>query len=300
MNKRQSVDVVCVASWNVDLVAHISQPMQRGQTVLANSFERLPGGKGSNAAIAAQRQGAQVGLIARIGSDDFGQMGLDLWQAEGLNAQHVVRAANETNGTALILVFEDGDNSIAVFTGAGSGLDASHVQSAQQMIEHSKLVMSSCEVPLAATLEAFTVAKSSGVMTLLNPAPAMHLPSELWALIDVLTPNEGELRELTGVEDTARAAQMVLDRGVRNLVVTLGENGCARYSKQGASGELLTQVIPGHPVDVVDTIGAGDAFNGALAAALTRGEEWQEALVLANAAAALSTQGKGAVAASCS
>ena len=168
-----TVDVVCVASWNVDLIAHIPQPLERGQTRMAQAFERLPGGKGSNAAIAAARQGAQVGLIARIGGDDFGQMGLDLWAREGMDSQHVVRGAGETNGTALILVYADGDNSIAVYPGAGAGLNASHVQAASDLLAHARVVMASCEVPVAATQTAFETARTHGVLTLLNPAPAM-------------------------------------------------------------------------------------------------------------------------------
>ena len=126
--EKSEVDVVCVASWNVDLIAHISDPLRRGETKLADAFESLPGGKGSNAAIAASRMGVKVGLIARVGSDDFGQMGLDLWKSEGIDSAHVVRAESEVNGTALILVYADGDNSIAVYPGAGAGLTASHIE----------------------------------------------------------------------------------------------------------------------------------------------------------------------------
>lgn len=294
------VDVVCVASWNVDLIAHIQQPLERGQTVLAHAFERLPGGKGSNAAIAAQRQGAQVGLVARIGGDDFGQMGLQLWGREGIDRRHVVRAEHETNGTALILVYGDGDNSIAVFTGAGAGLHADHVVASREMLAQARLVMSSCEVPLEATQKAFEMARVCGAITLLNPAPAMALPPELWPLVDVLTPNEGELHALAGVTHTDQAARRLLDKGVRDLVVTLGANGCAHYSKVPlATGgtEVRVQSLQGHALEVVDTIGAGDAFNGALAAALARQDDWPKALAMANAAAALSTQGRGAVAA---
>jgi ribokinase len=287
-----TVDVVCVASWNVDLIAHIPQPLERGQTQMAQAFERLPGGKGSNAAIAAARQGAQVGLIARIGGDDFGQMGLDLWAREGIDSQHVVRGAGETNGTALILVYADGDNSIAVYPGAGAGLNTSHVQAAADMLAHARVVMASCEVPLAATQTAFETARAHGVLTLLNPAPAMHLPDALWPLVDVLTPNEGELQALTGEADTETAARSLLERGVGTVVVTLGAHGCGLYRPGEAA---LT--IPGHPMKVADTIGAGDTFNGSLAAALARGDAWAPALRGANAAAALSTQAHGAVSA---
>lgn len=284
------VDVVCVASWNVDLIAHIPQPLERGQTLMANAFERLPGGKGSNAAIAAARQGTQVGLIARIGDDDFGQMGLDLWAHEGIDSQHVVRGAGETNGTALILVYEDGDNSIAVYPGAGAGLSATQVQSASGMLANARVVLASCEVPLAATQSAFEIARAHGVLTLLNPAPAMPLPDGLWPLIDVLTPNEGELLMLTGSADIDTAAHQLLQRGVGAVVVTLGERGCVLFQP-----DSLPLQVGGHAMQVVDTIGAGDTFSGTLAAALARQMPWPEAIRWANAAAALSTQARGAV-----
>ena len=285
-----AVDVVCVASWNVDLIAHIPQPLERGQTRMAQAFERLPGGKGSNAAIAAARQGAQVGLIARIGGDDFGQMGLDLWARESIDSQHVLRGAGETNGTALILVYEDGDNSIAVYPGAGAGLTATHVQAATGMLAHARVVMASCEVPLAATLAAFEIARAHGVLTLLNPAPATPLPDALWPLVDVLTPNEGELLMLADAPDIETAALRLLQRGVGALVVTLGERGCALFRPNAAP-----LWVPGHAMQVVDTIGAGDTFTGTLAAQLAQQSPWPQALRWANAAAALSTQAQGAV-----
>jgi ribokinase len=285
-------EVVCIASWNVDLIAQIGSPLLRGQTQLASTLERLPGGKGSNAAVAAARQGARVGLVARIGGDDFGQMGLDLWAREGIDSGHVRRAPGEVNGTALILVYPDGDNSIAIYPGAGSRLDAEQVEQARSMMASARLVMASCEVPLAATQAAFALARAHGVRTLLNPAPAAALPDALWPLIDVLTPNEGELHQLAGQSDTDRAAAALLARGVGALVVTLGARGCRLYR----AGHTPLAVA-GHALQVVDTIGAGDTFTGALAAALTRQEDWPQALASANAAAALSTQGRGAVAA---
>ena len=124
------VDVVCVASWNTDLVCRVARPIARGETLRASSFEILPGGKGSNAAIACARQGARTALIARIGGDDFGDRGMALWRDEGIETAHVVRAAGERSGVAQILVYDDGDNSIAVAPGAGAGLSASHVDAA--------------------------------------------------------------------------------------------------------------------------------------------------------------------------
>ena len=286
-----TVDVVCIASWNVDLVARIPQPLARGQTVLSRDFARQPGGKGSNAAVAAARQGARVGLIARIGNDDFGRMGLTLWEQEGIHREHVVIAKQESSGTALILVYDDGDNSIAVYPGAGTGLNVQHVEAARDMIASARWIMASCEVPQAACLQGFRLARQHGVRTLLNPAPATPLQDALWPLIDVLTPNEGELLQLAGPgHDTDSAAAALLQRGVGALVVTLGEKGCKLYRPSHAP-----LAIPGRSVQVVDTIGAGDTFTGALTAALARGEPWEMALPWANAAAALSTQAAGAI-----
>ena len=173
---------------------------------MSSGFAISPGGKGSNAAVAAARQGARVALIARIGQDDFGRMGLALWQAEGIDSRHVVQAAGESSGVAQILVYEDGDNSIAVCPGAGAGLSAQHVEAARDILRDCRVVMASFEVPLAATERAFQIARDAGAFTLLNPAPALPLPDVLLALTDLLTPNESEVRLLAGMAADAPVA----------------------------------------------------------------------------------------------
>lgn len=293
-----SCDVWCIASWNADLVSRVPRPIARGETLMAHSFDISPGGKGSNAAVACARQGARTGVIARIGQDDFGRMALALWHREGITATYVEQAAGERSGVAQILVFDDGDNSIAVAPGAGLGLGPRHVQAASAAIAASKVVMASCEVPLQATLAAFRVARAAGVLTLLNPAPAQPLPNELIALSDVLTPNETELRQLAGgaLDETSEAsldaaAHVLLGRGAKAVLVTLGAAGCRLWQQDQPSIAL-----PGwHMPKVADTIGAGDTFTGALAAALARGTTLPEAMRWANAAAALSVLGPGAI-----
>ena len=286
-------DVVCIASWNADLVSRVPRPLARGETLMALSFCVSPGGKGSNAAVAAARQGARVALVARIGDDDFGTMGRRLWQAEGIDTRHVEIAPGERSGVAQILVYADGDNSIAVYPGAGAALGTQQVQAAHATLAACKVVMASCEVPLAATQAAFAIARAGGACTVLNPAPACPLPAELLALVDVLTPNESELHALAGTppgSDVDVAARQMLLRGPSAVLVTLGAAGIRLYR----SGYAPVQMT-GRAVQVCDTIGAGDTFTGALAAALARGAGLEEAADHANAAAALSVTGMGAV-----
>lgn len=286
-------DVVCVASWNVDFVSRVERPPYRGESLFATNFSITPGGKGSNASVAAARQGAHVELIARIGDDDFGRMGLRLWQAEGIGFRHVEQAPEEHSGVAQIWVYADGDNSIVVCPGASGGLTASHVQAAQNMLSSCSVVMASCEVPLAATERAFALAKKAGTLTLLNPAPARPLPDTLLALTDVLTPNECELRLLADLGTDVcvnDAAQVLLQRGAAAVLVTLGAAGCTLFR-----AHQVPFTLQGRRVAVADTIGAGDTFTGTLAAALARGEPLPEAMAYANAAAALSVTGQGAI-----
>lgn len=286
-------DVVCVASWNADLISQVERPLVKGETLMASHFSISPGGKGSNASVAAARQGAKVGLIARIGDDDFGRMGLRLWQDEGIDAAYVVKVQGEFSGVAQIWVYADGDNSVAVCPGAGSGLSADHVQAAQTMLERCRVVMASCEVPLEATERAFVIARRAGAVTVFNPAPATHLPDPILRLTDVLTPNETEVRLLAGLPLHApidQAAERLLLRGASAVLVTLGAAGCALYRSDQAP-----ILLNGRPMVVVDSIGAGDTFTGALSAALARGESLPGAMDCANAAAALSVTGAGAI-----
>jgi ribokinase len=283
-------DVVCVASFNADLVSRVARPPQRGETLLASGFEIQPGGKGSNAAIACARQGARVAVLARLGDDDFGRMALALWAHEGVDARAVEVARGERSGVAQIWVYDDGDNSIAVAPGAGAALDARHARDALGLLRSAKVVMASCEVPFAATQAAFEIARSHGALTLLNPAPARPLPATLLRVTDLLTPNQGELQALAGLDDSDAAAQALMARGPRAVIVTLGAAGCRVIERERAPVTL-----PGHSMRVADTIGAGDTFTGALAAALARGEALDAAARWANAAAALSVTGQGAI-----
>ena len=288
------IDVVCIASWNVDLIVNLDRPPVRGETLMAGAFDMLPGGKGSNAAVACARQGARTAVVSRIGQDGFGDMALQLWSQEGIDTTHIVRAAGERSGVAQIWVYADGDNSIAVAPGAGLGLGAAHIEAAREQIARAKVVMASNEVPHEATQAAFAIARHYGVTTVLNPAPAKNLPAALLSLCDVLTPNETEARVLAGLALDAPIHEAVValqQLGAPRIVVTMGRQGCMYYQ-----GDMAGVHVPGWPVDdVLDTVGAGDTFTGVLAAALARGEELSRAVEWANAAAALSVRGRGAI-----
>ena len=288
-----AVEVICIASFNADLTSRVARPPARGETLLASGFGIGPGGKGSNAAIACARHGARVAVIARIGNDDFGRMALALWQREGIDAAMVEVVDGEPSGVAQIFVYDDGDNSIAVAPGAGAGLGARHVDAAAAWLGAARVVMASCEVPIEATQAAFAHARKGGACTLLNPAPAQTLPDSLLAMCDLLTPNESELRALAGLPASAslrQAAEALLARGAGAVAVTLGAAGCMLFRR--GRPPLAAQ---GHPMSVTDTVGAGDTFTGALAAAIARGESLDAAAAWANAAAALSVTGAGAI-----
>ena len=293
MTSNVMADVVAIASWNADLTSQVQRPPLRGETLMGHGFTVGPGGKGSNAAVAAARQGARVAIVARTGQDDFGRMALDLWHGEGIDTQAVVQVADQSSGVAQILVYPDGDNSIVVSPGANAGLDAGQVRQAEAALKACRGVLASFEVPLAAVQQAFRTAREAGACTLLNPAPAQTLPADLAPWVDLLTPNQTEVCALAGLPpeaDPALAAQALLAMGVGAVVVTQGRHGATLYRSGRAP-----HGVQGWSVPVVDTVGAGDTFTGALAAALARGELIESAVQVANAAAALSVRGRGAI-----
>ena len=289
-----TVDVVVVASWNADLSSRVARPPLRGETLMGHGFEVGPGGKGSNAAVAAARQGARVAVVARIGRDDFGRMALALWAREGIATEAVAQAADAPSGVAQIFTYPDGDNSIVVSPGANAGLDAAQVRAAAPYLDACRVTVASFEVPLDAVTEAFRQARAGGALTLLNPAPAQPLPPTLAPLVDVLTPNQTEVNLLAGLPpeaEPAAAAQVLLAQGVGAVVVTLGKDGALLFRPGHTPHRVRGWTVP-----VTDTVGAGDTFTGALAAALARGLALPNALPVANAAAALSVRGRGAIA----
>lgn len=285
--------VVVVGSSNTDMVVKCSHLPRPGQTVTGGTFVMVPGGKGANQAVAAARLGAQVTFVARVGSDSFGQAAIAGYRAEGIDTTYIVHDPESHTGVALIIVDEHGENLIAVASGANHRLGPEDVRRAKAAIVAADVLLVQLEIPLAAVEEAVRLARESGVPVILNPAPAVPLPDELLRQITYLTPNESEAEGLTGLpvrdETTAAAAAAELRRrGAEYVIITLGPRGALVVGPQGQT------LVPAYQVSAVDTTAAGDAFSGALAAAVARKIPLAEAVEYATKAAAISVTRMGA------
>jgi len=283
--------VVVVGSVNADLVARTPHLPTPGETVLGESFETVPGGKGANQAVAAARLGAAVTLVARVGDDDLGRGAVAGFAAEGVDTRHITVDSHAPTGTAVILVDSTtGENCIVVVAGANGRLRPADIEAARPAIEAANILLCQLEVPLDAVATAIRIAHAAGVRVLLNPAPACDLPPGMLARVSILTPNEAEAQALTGAADPADAAAILLSRGVGFVVVTLGERG-ALIAQPGSP----TIVIPAAPVGtVIDTTAAGDCFSAALAVRLAGGAGIADSVRFAHAAASVSVGRAGA------
>lgn len=282
--------IVVVGSFNADLISYLKRMPRPGETVHGDTFVTGAGGKGSNQAVAAARLGAEVTFIGRVGSDVFANLAYELWQAEGVNSDYVVQDRGYATGVAPIFVDSQGENMIVVVLGANLNLQQSDIEAAKDRIAAADALVAQLEINHDMVVYALKAAKGLGIMTILNPAPAAALSSETLQLADYLTPNETELETLSGgaSKDVAVSARSLLARDGQTAVVTLGAQGAQIVSPNRSVR------IAGFEVDVVDTTGAGDAFNAGLAVALAEGRDLRAAVRFANAAAALSVAKPGA------
>ncbi len=283
--------IVVVGSSNTDMVVQTDRLPLPGETVLGGDLIIAPGGKGANQAVAAARLGAGVAFVARIGRDMFGQEALGNFQREGLDTRYVIQDPDAPSGVALIVVGPDGQNIIAVAPGANRRLSPADVEAASPAFAEARSVLLQLEIPLETVMAAAKAGRSAGAMVILNPAPAPSspLPDELFAHVDILTPNETEAAVLTGRGTPEEAALALLQKGIRTVIVTLGEAGALVVT-----GPDQVRRVPGFRVEAVDATAAGDAFNGALAVALARGDSLDAAVRYAHAVAALSVTRLGA------
>ncbi len=288
--------IIVLGSINTDLVIRGPRLPGPGETVLGGEFYRAHGGKGANQAVAAARaSGEPVTFIAAVGDDPFGRDALDHFAGENLDTRYLKTVPGQPSGVALILVDRQGENLISVASGANESLSPADVDAVPEEVFHKADVLLAClESPLETTARGLERARDAGLRTILNPAPANEaiVPRGLLALTDVLTPNEGEAATLAGIESensAGAAAARLRELGCRNCVITLGVRGCLVVDEQGNETG-----IGGHPVDAVDATAAGDAFNGALAVALSEGRPLVEAARFANRAAAIAVTRAGA------
>ena len=272
--KRPKITVI--GSINMDMVTKADLTPEQGETILGTDFQMIPGGKGANQAVAAARLGAEVTMIGCVGDDAFSDVALLNLNTEGVATSGVKRVADTPTGVANIILTEE-DNRIIVIPGANHALTADDVLCNEETIINSDLIMMQLEIPLDTVAAVVEMAAALGIPVLLNPAPVQKLSMDLLERVTFLTPNETE-------EQALALPEHFRDK----LIVTLGEKGAA-YMADGQA-----QRVPGNSVKVVDTTGAGDTFNGALAVQVARGEKLEGAIHFANAAAALSVTAFGA------
>lgn len=245
-----------------------------GETVIGSGFKLGPGGKGSNQAVAAARLGGSVGFISKIGKDTFGDLARSIYAEEGIDTTHLYETDQHATGAAAIIIDEvKGENAIIVFPGACNHLTVAEVELARDAIGRSAAFMTNLELPVPVVVRGLEIAHELGVPTIFNPAPAVPVPPSIFSLCDYVTPNESEAAGLTGLPVTSlaeaeRAAHALVAKGARNVVITLGEKGALVKNAKLSKHVPVVTVGP-----VVETTGAGDAFNGGFAVALSEGRD---------------------------
>ena len=291
MNNQTGLAVL--GSINADHILNLAQFPRPGETVIGKQYQIAFGGKGANQAVAAGRSGAAVSFIACVGDDDTGQQICRQLKTDRIRTEAIASVAQEATGVALIFVNGEGENAIGIYAGANAALTPQRVEQHRQIIADAGILLMQLESPLESVLVAARIARDNQTRVILNPAPASELSDELLALVDVITPNETEAQILTGVEvnseaDAARAAQVLHGKGIATVMITLGSRGV--WLSERGQGER----IAGFKVKAVDTIAAGDTFNGALATALLEQRTVTEAIRFAHAAAAIAVTRQGA------
>jgi ribokinase len=284
--------ILIIGSSNTDMVIKTDKLPLPGETVLGGNFFMNAGGKGANQAVAAARLGGRVTLITKLGDDIFGQQALDGFKKEKINTQYILTDRNSPSGTALILVNDEGENSIAVAPGANAKLVPADIDQAGQ-IEEAEIILMQLEIPLETISYVAGKVKAAQCKLVINPAPAQELSDEILDGLFLITPNETEAFVLTGIKvidanSAFEAAEIFIKKGVQHVIVTMGSNGAVfqdRHQKFAVSAPM---------VKALDTTAAGDVFNGALVVALTEGINWKQAVSFAVQAASISVTRMGA------
>ncbi|HDN2511810.1 MULTISPECIES: ribokinase [Providencia] len=286
--------LVVLGSINADHILNVKQFPQPGETVRGDSYQVAFGGKGANQAVAAGRSGADITFIACVGDDDIGASIKKQLHLDNIKTECIDAIKEETTGVALIYVNQQGENIIGINAGANAQLTTQRLAQYQQKIIEADAVLMQLESPIETVQMAAEIAKKNNTQVILNPAPAQSLPDSLLTLVDIITPNETEAEHLTGIavnddQGAQAAAEVLHQKGISKVMITLGARG-VWYSEKGVQGKI----IAGFRVKAVDTIAAGDTFNGAYVTALLEGKADEDAIIFAHAAAAIAVTRPGA------
>ena len=293
MIEMSNKDIVILGVFVADTAYRASRQPKIGETIIGNEFSLGPGGKGSNQAVAAALAGGNVHFISRLGKDDFANMALSLWEKSGITP-HVTQYSDSYTGAAYIFIEDEtGNNAIIVSPGAAANINDDDIIANKELIQGSRVFMTQLEQSLDAADTALSFAKEGGAITILNPAPAQPLGENILKLCDFVTPNEIEAEQITGIpvksiNDAEIAAGKLLEKGAKAAVITLGEQGALFKDKNQVIHQPSYEVGP-----VVETTGAGDAFNGGLAVALAEEMPIDKALRFACATASISVTRRG-------
>lgn len=285
--------LVVLGSINADHILNLESFPTSGETVTGHHYQVAFGGKGANQAVAAGRSGADIAFIACTGDDDIGERVRRQLERDRIDVAPVRAVNAQSTGVALIFVNAEGENVIGIHAGANAALSVEQVEAEKARIAGAQALLMQLESPLESVLAAAKIAHQHQTTVVLNPAPARDLPDELLSLIDIITPNETEAEKLTGIrvendDDAAKAARVLHEKGIGIVMITLGSRGVwVSHDGQGRR-------VPGFKVQAVDTIAAGDTFNGAFVTALLEGTALDEAIRFAHAAAAIAVTRKGA------
>ncbi len=293
--------VVVVGSSNVDMNIYSERLPKPGETITGGTFRQFMGGKGANQAVAAARAGASTIFLGKIGIDLFGDEVLKHLEKEHIDINHVERSQTEATGIAFILVDKFGENMISVAPGANATLSMEQVFKNADLIENASVVMTQMEIPLETIETIYSIAEKGNAIKILNPAPLRNVSSEILKRVDIVIPNEGELFNLNammnfsdlkpgGIEQVVQASSNIASIGTKYVITTLGSKGSVVYEKKKSKAFQ----IPALKVKAVDTVGAGDCYNGVLASMLCEGKDLLTAVKYATGAASIAVTRKGA------
>ncbi|HDJ89303.1 MAG TPA: ribokinase [Thermoprotei archaeon] len=285
--------IVVIGTLHMDFTVAVDRIPRLGETVLGWGFKMFPGGKGANQAVAASLLGAETYIVSRVGDDYIGKLLLKNALSKGVNVDYVLKDPSSHSGVALIIVDSKGNNIIAVASGVDKNISRKDIDRAENILRQADIVLIQLEIPLETAIYAVEKASQYKCKIILNPAPAKPLPQNIYRKIDILTPNIREAETLSNIEirdnsDLEKVGKYFLDLGLKELVVTLGSRGAYIYT------ENIRKIVPTIDVKVVDTTGAGDAFNAGLAVAISEGREIDEAVFFANCVASLKVTKMGA------